>query len=389
MSSGRRLLAIVFLIGGFALIAIVVVILFSQAGGSNTASPAPEVIEPTLDPNATIDPNAPPSTPQPAGTSGPMIEVVVSLQTVPRGWQMTEAELTTDMRLAADVGTNVITNIDDAIGLYARTDIFQGETLTFNTLVGDPTLVGVEEYGPSSLIPEGFVAQAVPMDRLSSVAYGLAAGDSVDLMITFYVAEVDPEFQTLLQNSATFYLESVDPETGDVSRNIVVLDPFGRFETLPTGDLAFVAPSESQQRPTRVSIILQNARVVQVGPWSPAEALALPTETPTPDPEATATPEVGAVPTATPPPPDVLLIALATQQQLLLKYAVESLADIDFALRAPNDSQIYAVDNVDLAYILNRFGIEPPIDFEFTVDPVFVTVTPQVTVEPTVSPDES
>jgi hypothetical protein len=203
------------------------------------------------------------------------------------------------------------------------------------------------------------------------------------------VAEVDPEFQTLLQNSATFYLESVDPETGDVSRNIVVLDPFGRFETLPTGDLAFVAPSESQQRPTRVSIILQNARVIQVGPWSPAEALALPTETPTPDPEATATPEVGTVPTATPPPPDVLLIALSPQQQLLLKYAVESLADIDFALRAPNDSQIYAVDNVDLAYILNRFGIQPPIDFEFSVDPVFVTVTPAVTVEPTVSPDES
>ena len=56
------------------------------------------------------------------------VEVVVSLQTVERGWQMTAAELVTDTRYIDEVGDNVIINIEDAIGLYARAKIFQGET---------------------------------------------------------------------------------------------------------------------------------------------------------------------------------------------------------------------------------------------------------------------
>lgn len=295
---------------------------------------------------------------------------------------MTEAELTTDLRRVEEVGDDVFTNIEDVIGLYARTDIFQGETLTKDAFVSDPTLAGVEEYGPSSIIPEGFQAQAVPMDRLSSVAYGLAEGDSVDIMLTFYVAEVDPEFQTLLQNSAAFFLETVDEESGEVTRSVLVVDPLGRFEEQPNGDLALIGPSEDQ-RPVRVSFLLQNAKVVQVGTWTPEEAAQVPTTTPTPDPEATPTPEgAGAVPTATPVPPDVLLLALAPQQQLILKYAVESAADIDFALRGPNDNQIYGIENVDLNYLLDRFGIETPIDYEYTTNPVFVTVTPPASPTP-------
>ncbi|MCZ7673636.1 MAG: SAF domain-containing protein [Chloroflexi bacterium] len=121
-----------------------------------------------------------------------MVEVVVSLQTVPRGWEMTAAELTTDLRFSADVGNNVITDMDEAIGLYARTDIYQGQTLTKDVLVKDIRLVPEEEVGPSSLIPPGFVAQAVPMDRLSSVAYGISEGDYVDILVSFVLKEIDP-----------------------------------------------------------------------------------------------------------------------------------------------------------------------------------------------------
>jgi len=251
--------------------------------------------------------------------------------------------------------------------------------LTRDTLIEDPTLEGVEEYGPSSLIPEGFVAQAVPMDRLSSVAYGVDTGDVVDVMLTFFIAEVDEEFASLLENSAVFSIETTTPaeegEAAEVSRSLLIIDPFGRFETLPNGDLALITPSESQ-RPMRVSFVLQGAKVIQVGPWEPLEAVSVPTPTPTPDPEATPTPEAGVVPTATPAPPDVLLLALAPQQQLVLKYAVENAADIDFALRGPDDGQIYSVENVDINAFLSRFGIEPPIDYEYTVSPVYVTVTP-------------
>lgn len=374
---GRRILPIILLVGGFLLLVVVAFFFFQQTGPAPApAGATPQAGEQEGAPE-TADVDATPAT---VGTAPTLVEVVVSLQTVPRGWQMTEAELTTDLRRADQVGRNVITDIDEALGKYARTDIFQGETLTRDTLIEDPTEEGVEEYGPSSLIPEGFVAQAVPMDRLSSVAYGLDNGDFVDIMLTFTVSEIDEEFNTLLQNSAVFSIETAGAATEEgapaqTSRSLLVLDPFGRFETLPNGDLALLSPSESQ-RPMQVSFVLQAAKVVQVGPWEPPEAVTVPTPTPTPDPNATPTPEAGVVPTPTPAPPDVLLLALAPQQQLVLRYAVENAADIDFALRGPDDGQIYSIENVDINDFFSRFGIEPPIDFGYTVSPVYVTVTP-------------
>lgn len=316
-------------------------------------------------------------TPAPVSPSD-FITVVVSLQTVPRGWQMTEAELTTDLRLSSEVGANVITDTAQAIGLYARTDIYQGETLTQDALVKDPRLIGRNNYGPSSLIPPGWIAASVPMDRLNSVAYGLAEGDSADIMMTFAFVKVDEEFQTLLQNSATFILE-VPNEEGELQRSVIVLDPYGRFEQLPTGDIAHIYPSENQ-RPLPVSIVLQNAKVIQVGPWTPPAAIS----TPTPTPEAGApTPTPGGFPTPTAQPADVIVIALPPQQQLFLKYAVENSANIDFALRGSGDGQLYNVQGIDINYILQRFNIEIPPNGQFIISPSqpFVII-PQETVVP-------
>ena len=367
---GRRTVAILFLVGGLLLLVVVLFFLLQSGGQDDEVAPEPQEGSPAP---------ADTTVAEPAATApATMVEVVVSLQTVPRGWQMTEAELTTDLRRAELVGDNVITDIDEAVGKYARTDLFQGQTLTRNSLIEDPTLAGVEDYGPSSLIPEGYVAQAVPMSRLSSVAYGFAEGDTIDVMATFYIAEIDEQFASLLENSATFTIQTGgEGEEGETQtqRSILILDPLGRFETLPNGDLAMLSPSEPQ-RPIRVSFVLQAAKVIQVGPWQPEEAIALPTPTPTPGAEATPTPETGTVPTATPTPPDVVLLAMTPQQQLVLKYAVEVSADIDFALRPPNDTQIYSADTIDLASFLQRFGIERPIDYGFTANPRVVTVTP-------------
>ena len=367
---GRRALAIIFLIGGILLLLLVLFFVRQDDGQ----------VDVEQDPGLQVDVGddlAPIGGEAELQATAELVEVVVSLQTVQRGWQMTEAELTTDLRRAEVVSPNALTDLDEAIGKYARTDIFQGETLTEDALVDDPTLIGLEEYGPSSLIPEGFVAQAIPIGRLSSVAYGLDEGDLVDVLVTFYISEIDEEFESLLENSAAFIIESVaeGEEGAEVQRSVFILDPFGRFETLPDGRLALIEPSE-ERRPLRVSFVLQAAKVIQVGPWRPPEQVAVPTATPTPDPAATPTPEAGVVPTATPVPPDVLLVALTPQQQLVLKYAVEVVADIDMALRPPNDTQIYGVNTMDLSTFLQRFNIEPPIDFGFTAKPVLVTVTP-------------
>lgn len=375
---GRRTIAILFLVGGLLLLLVVAAFFILQDGDQPAAPESTPVVEEDITPGAegTVPPETAQETPQETPSAATLIEVVVSLQTVPRGWQISEAELTTDMRRAELVDENVVTNMEEVIGQYARTEIFQGQTLTEDLLVGDPRLAGVEDYGPSSLIPPGYIAQAVPLDRLSSVGYGMAAGDFVDIMVNFYVSAVDPEFQTLLENSAAFILEGEpDPETGETERTIFMIDPFGRFENLPNGDLALLTPSE-RQRPMRVAMMIQAAKVIHVGQWSETEGPIVPTATPTPDPEATPTPEVGAVPTETPTPADAVLLALSPQQQLLLKYAVESGADIDYALRSVDNGQIYNIENVDLSYLLQRFNIEVPVDYDFTVDPLLVTVTP-------------
>lgn len=396
---GRRTILIIILVISFIALAVIGIIYIQQQ--NQPAQPVETVAEDgSAAGTGDLGAEAPTGLESEALATAPaMVEVVVSLQTVPRGWQMTEAELATDMRLAEEVGSDVITNLEDAIGLYARTDIFQGETLTKANLVSDVTLVGVEEYGPSSLIPPGFIAAAVPLDRLSGVAYALDEGDYIDIMMTFYFYQIDEQFQTYLENAAVFFLEDTvetteegaEGETVTESTNIFVLWPYGRFEELPTGDTVHVYGSE-YQRPVPISMILQNARVIQVGNWSPPESVvpATPTPVPVEDGEPTPTPAPGGqIPPTTTPYPDVLLVALTPQQQLFLKYAVESRADIDFALRGANDNQLYTVQNVDVNFILERFNIEVPPGFNYSVDiPVSdATPTPNAPAEETTGPD--
>ncbi|MBE2201425.1 MAG: hypothetical protein IAE79_22625 [Anaerolinea sp.] len=378
----RRAIAIlIFIVGILILSAVGVMYVLQQDAGDATQDVSPDADVPSGDIPPGDDVQLPPGV-EPGDPLPEMVEVVVSLQTVPRGWQLTEAELFIDMRLATSVGDNVITNIKDAVGLYARTDIFQGETLTFDALVIDPTILGANEYGPSSLIPPGFVAAAVPMDRLSGVGYGLKAGDNVDIMLSFLFYQIDEQFQTYMQNAAVFFLEdfieAVETEDTEalVTQDVIIIAPYGRFESLPTGDLAHIAPSEAQ-RPVLVSMILQNAKVIQVGDWTPPEAVQGPTPTPEPvEGEVTPSP-APLLPTGTP-FPKVLLVALSPQQQLFLKYAVESGADIDFALRGVQDGQLYSVQNVDINYLLEKFNIQIPPNFNFSVDAVIkeVELTP-------------
>ena len=157
-----------------------------------------------------------------------------------------------------------------------------------------------------------------------------------------------------MENAITFYLR--DEEGNPI---IITVDPYGRFEELPTGEKTHIAPSENPRRPILVSMILQNAKVIQVGKWSPDGPIQAATPTPEPIPEdapedATPTPVAGSVPpTPTPSPPETLLLALLPQDQLLLEYAIEADADVDFALRGVNDGQLYTIENVDFNYIKN------------------------------------
>lgn len=381
----RRTIAILLLIIGLIVLSFAAVVFLlqqNQPTGNDTTTTEEEGAAP---PDSQTSAVAEDATPIPDDTVG----VVVSLQTIPRGHVMTADILAIDRRPADSIDSNVITDTQDIIGMFARTDIYQGQTLTKDKFVGDIRQISETQYGPSSLIPPGFVAQAVPLttsslaeDRaIPSVGYGISEGDFVDILLLFHMYQLDEEFQTLLPNDAAFFVEEFiesieesieNPEEETEEAIIFVISPYGRFEQLPTGDLAHIGPSGAPE-PFVVGMVIQNAKVIQVGQYMlPEPALAfLPTPTPTPLPEGEtsegATPmPVG--PTATPLPPDVLTVALQPQQQLLLRYAIEVGADIDFALRGLNDGQLYAIDNVDLNFLLNRFNIEMPPNFGYSVD---------------------
>jgi Flp pilus assembly protein CpaB len=383
--SRRTILILVFVFGIVLLSIVGVVFILQQNQPAETVTEGEEGEEGADAPDG-VD------TAAPVETIPPLVDVVVSLQTVPRGHQMTSDILALDKRPAESVGSNVITSIDDALELFARTDIYQGETLTFDTLVDDITLLGLESYGPSSLIPSGFVAQSVPMDRLRGVAYGLNEGDYVDIMVTFSFRQIDEEFQTYLPNNAAFYLEelieAVEAAGGGTFTEtttipiIFPLEPIGRFEELPTGDLAHISPNEEDigPRPILVTMIIQNARVVQVGeyrlPGNPADLIPTPTPEAVAEGDPTPTPPPAVAPTATPAPADVLVVALQPQQQLLLRYAVEVNAQVFFALRGINDGQLYSVENMTLDFLMNRFNLEVPPNLGYSVESTIRQITP-------------
>lgn len=360
---------------------------------SQNQAPPPTVVEEGAPP-----PNGQPEDFTPEALPAPLpqdtIGVVVSLQTVPRGHVMTEDILAIDRRPLDSVDSNVITDTRDVVGMYVRTDIYQGQTLTRDKLTSDITQIVSSQYGPSSLIPPGFVAQGIPLSTfrldpngsITSVGYGISEGDYVDIMLLFDMRMIDEEFQTLLPNElALFVLVEVEDSE---ERVFLEVDPYGRFEELPTNDTVHIRPREFQ-RPYVVGMIIQNAKVIQMGkytlPVPAASFIATPTATPGVEGEATPLPEF-VIPTATPEPPDVIVVALQPQQQLLLRYALEVGADIDFALRGINDGQLYAVENVDLNFLLQRFDIEIPPDFGYTLDTGFYQVTPTPTGESAPSP---
>ncbi|MFT7585845.1 MAG: Flp pilus assembly protein CpaB [Cellvibrionaceae bacterium] len=364
---------------------------FFLGDGGNPFAPEPTAV-PTVIPVPVIEgqPTEIPIVTVAAEQNVQFVEVVVSNNTIPRGFQLTESELQTEMRLADQISPNMITDINDAIGLFTRKSIFQGETLTIEALVSDLRQVGQEDFGPSSLIPPGFVAMSIPFSREHGVGSAIAAGDSIDILISFLLLPVDEQFQTRLHNNSVIYLtkeiESTDADGNTIIETIQVpflVEPQGRYEELPTGDLANVAPSEKNARGQHVAFVIQNARVIEVGKWIPPVPPMLPTPTLSPEEEesgesatedqtslsglADAVNETIAL-LSDPLFADTILVALPPQQQVFLKYAIETNSVVDFALRGEGDGQLYAVENVSLEYILDRFNIEIPPNFTYVVD---------------------
>jgi pilus assembly protein CpaB len=358
------------------LIVLLVVIVFVFVLGNPLQPPPPQVTTEGGTQVVQVEPGAPTATPQ------PYADVVIAVQTLPRGYRF---PLTVEEILAQDppavvesrwpineefpeVLTFAISDLEQLAGKIARTDILRGQPILDNMLVDNLTELAEIGSDLAAVIPTGLVGVAVPMDRLTSVAYGVQDGDHVDVLISLLFVDVDEAFQSISPNTITLF--SITEE------GIAFSETFqGRPDVTSLGP-AIIGPSERQRPRLVTQRAIQDALVVHVGTFPPdGRFLGVP-PTPTPVPEEAEETQQGTPP---PPPtpvprPDIITLAVTPQDAVVLTWVVEARLPLTFAVRATNDTSRLNTTAVTLDYIMSTFRIDLPGKRTFTIEPAIRSI---------------
>ncbi len=364
MRRGRVLILVALLFLGVALVAYLVI-----GGGILT----PTTAEPT-------------PTPEPRDAT-----IVIAAQDIPRGAEIPPdavmlSAYPADMLVTGDGG--MVTDVNMVVGRIARMDIARGVPLTSNMVTDQAGRLLDVGSDAALAIPEGYTAIAIPISRLSSVAYALREGDQVDVLVSALVADVDFEFQTLLPNFSSILFGVDGPLTGRVcdlfqpggtpgTYACVVSQqlPIGRTETdVSTGELLYVIPTE-QQRPRLVTQrIIEKATVLHVGTFPLQDEIYQPTyispEESGQPPEQTVTPVTK--------PPDIITLIVEPQQALALNYAIKANIDIVLTLRSPDDPLQTETTSVSLEFLFNNYNITVPSKPAYGLQPRLDKIIPPV-----------
>ena len=280
----------------------------------------------------------------------PTTQVLVAVQNIPRGQEITSDLVGTRDWPRDNVPPDVVADEAELIGKIAKTEIFQGQPIVRSMLA--EILQGSEA---SFAIPEGRVALAFPITRFSSVGYGIEAGDHVDVLLSARFIDREEEKQSA-RDTIDFRVEVME-----------------RLTAADVESASFEIPLfEAKARPV-TQLIVQNAGVLKVGAW------ATPTPVPVEEGEEGAPPPPSA-------PPDMIILVVSPQDALVLKYARENNFILDLALRAAGDENLITTEAVTLEYMIRRFGISFPPQLQYyldTVPPVeeFVPEKPEFTEE--------
>jgi len=254
--------------------------------------------------------------------------VVVAIQNIGEGQPILPETITMADWPEDQVPPGAILNQADVAGKLARIPIFQGQVLRQEMLIDKEEMIA-EGTHASWQIPRGKVAVAFPVTRLSSVAYAIQAGDFVDVLITMHLVELD------LESQVKEPVERVGQEGAIIG----------------------------QQTPRQVTqLTLQDVEVLRVGEWATEEDLG---EQPPPKEQ----PQQGGQATPAPPGPDIITLLVDQQDALVLKFARESGAIIDLALRARDDHDTVSTESVTLDYMIRRFNIAVPPKQPYALEP--------------------
>lgn len=330
-------------------------------------------------------------TTRPGDTPAPAQEnvefVVIALQDLPRGIEVTEAMV--DVRawpLGSAPSTSFVAT-EQVIGKITRTDIPRESPIVQAQLVESLANIAGEGSDLATQIEPGQVALAVPLDAtgLGQVAYGFQPGDRIDVIMSFLFIDVDEEFQTRLPNEITIVTRLEDGTIGFTDGRIGRAEPSPIF---PEG--VVIGPSESVQRPRLVTQrTIQDATVLHVG-WLPedgqlfkveeatptAAAVLAPPPTADPNQANNANTSLTIVPTATSFIPVIMVVAVAPQDAIVLTWAVDSGIPITYVLRSAQDQGAASTltESVTLEYMINTYNVRQAENLPFAIEPAITDI---------------
>src|SRR5512145_1667260 len=180
---------------GLVILVVVIGAVFLSMRGTGTPPP------PVAGTPGTAVANNPPVQTGPTPTPIRLVNIVIALQNLPRGYRFPE---TADK--LQDIATYVLWpeeavpfnalkesdgGLEKLIGKIARTEMFREQPILSSLLVED--LADIADFGSdaAAVLPSDRQAIAIPIDRLTSVAYGARPGDRVDILISLLFVDVD------------------------------------------------------------------------------------------------------------------------------------------------------------------------------------------------------
>ena len=306
--------------------------------------------------------------PLPVPTESP-VKIAIVVQPLQRGTMITEEmiKMVSYPRSELVEGLFIIDS-KEAVGKRLKQSVAAQMPLTTNMITDE--MVG---SAASFEIPVGSVAIAVPISRLTSVAFAPQSGDHVNLIASLAFVDMDKDFQTRLPNfTARVSLPGPGAEGEPASASSSVVSGGetsiqGRGEMDPAlNQPLYLLPSEAQRSRAVSQTIIQNAIVLRMGSFAKAEEQQgglVPTPTPTPGPNGQPAPEVVSS------DPDIITLIVSPQDAHKLTYLMLHNAKLGLALRNPTDNEKVKLEAVTLQFLMDQYNIPLPAKQPYGIEP--------------------
>ncbi|MGA2112371.1 MAG: SAF domain-containing protein [Anaerolineales bacterium] len=280
-----------------------------------------------------------------------VFQVVFASQDIPAGAFIAQDNVTMGPWPTLYRLNGLVTDEASIMGMRARVDIQRGEPI-FTSQVGQ-SMAGVTLAGSDIAldIAPGDLAIAIPLTRLSGVAFAPQRGDHVAILATLFFVDLDPNFQSLLPDKLEVF--NVD-QTGALKENEydngTLVTNSGLTGTVGT----FAIPSETQRARPVSAILVPNARVLHVGTVTTGGSTAA-------QPAAQGVGAAGAqVTPSAPEEPDIIILELSPSDALAVNLVMKTGGDLSLALRSTGDTAALNLPSWDLQQLITSRNITLP-----------------------------